>query len=85
MNSEKIKATEKRTDPVLPDQGGRSMPVDPLAVYPAREEAVRQRAHEKYQQRGRQQGRAIDDWLEAEQEITTAHLPPAETPNNDIS
>lgn len=30
---------------------------------------VASRAYELYIQRGRQQGRALDDWLEAEQEL----------------
>jgi Protein of unknown function (DUF2934) len=79
MNSDKTSAIVKRADPVLPDQGGRSMPVDPFPAYSAREQAVRQRAYEIYEQRGRQQGRAVDDWLAAETEITTADLPPAKT------
>lgn len=33
------------------------------------EEEIRQHAYYLYEQRGRQDGRATDDWLEAEREI----------------
>ena len=31
---------------------------------------IEQRAHELYEQRGRQNGYALQDWLQAEQELT---------------
>ncbi len=34
------------------------------------EEKIRQRAHELYELRGREHGRDLDDWLEAESELT---------------
>jgi len=60
----------KRTDPVLPDQGGRSMPSDPRHVssLPA-EEAIRVRAYQLYEERGRVDGQALKDWLNAEAQI----------------
>lgn len=62
----------KRSDPVLPDQGGRSMLIDPLnPVGPAREELVRRKAYEIYEQRGREQGRDMDHWLTAEHELAS--------------
>jgi hypothetical protein len=33
------------------------------------EEQIRRRAHELYEQRGREEGHALDDWLQAESEI----------------
>lgn len=33
------------------------------------DEAVRSRAYEKYEERGREQGHDLDDWLEAEREL----------------
>ncbi len=33
-----------------------------------REEEVRSRAYRLYEERGRQDGRALDDWLQADQE-----------------
>lgn len=33
------------------------------------EEAIRNRAHEIFQQRGGEPGRDLDDWLEAEREL----------------
>ncbi len=59
----------KRTDPVLPDQGGRMIAVDPLGTNANREEKVRLRAYQLYEQRGRKEGYADEDWLEAESQI----------------
>ncbi|HKU28640.1 MAG TPA: DUF2934 domain-containing protein [Candidatus Sulfotelmatobacter sp.] len=56
-------------DPVLPDQGGRMMPVDPLGINASREEAVRKKAYEIYEQRGRENGNALQDWAEAERAL----------------
>ena len=56
-------------DPVLPDQGGRMMPVDPLGINASPEEAVRKKAYKIYQQRGRENGNALQDWVEAELEL----------------
>jgi P-type Cu2+ transporter len=36
------------------------------------QERIRQRAYELYEQRGRQDGHAEQDWLEAEREISKA-------------
>jgi|SRR5688572_5812418 len=49
-----------------------------------REERIRQRAYERYQQRGADDGRDFDDWLEAEREEdaqfdSTKH-PPVDIP-----
>jgi hypothetical protein len=34
------------------------------------EEQLRQRAYELYEERGREEGHEVDDWLRAEEEIT---------------
>lgn len=48
----------------------RSEPVTTL-LDPARlEEEIRRRAYELYEARGRQDGHELDDWLEAEADIT---------------
>lgn len=60
---------DKVVDPVLPDQGGRLMASDPGHVIPTSDEDLRRRAYHKYEQRGREDGRALDDWLAAESEI----------------
>ena len=39
-------------------------------AHPNLEEEVRHRAYELYEQRGRQDGRDLDDWLQAEAEVT---------------
>ena len=54
----------KRTDPVLPMQGGRQTQVDPGGG--AREEAVRRRAYQLFEKRGRKDGYDLQDWLDAE-------------------
>jgi hypothetical protein len=72
---------EKHSDPVVPDQAGRLMPADPLGisspdevkrkfnVNSALDEVVRQRAYEIYEQHGREEGYALDHWLQAEYEL----------------
>ena len=37
---------------------------------PEFQEQVRRRAHEVYEQRGREEGHRLDDWLQAEAEVT---------------
>jgi hypothetical protein len=39
------------------------------------EESIRRRAYELYEQRGRIEGFALDDWLQAEREILGAGRP----------
>lgn len=56
-------------DPVVPDQSGRLMPIDPLGTNAPVEEVVRRRAYEIYQQRGREDGQAVQHWLQAESEV----------------
>jgi hypothetical protein len=36
------------------------------------EEAIRRRAYERYEERGKQDGQELDDWLEAEREVLEA-------------
>jgi len=56
-------------DPVLPDQSGHFMRINPQNDELQRMEEVRQRAYQLYEARGRQGGLAIDDWLAAEAQI----------------
>ena len=44
-------------------------PTSEPGASPVTEEAIRERAYELYQQRGRQDGQAIEDWLAAEAEL----------------
>jgi hypothetical protein len=37
---------------------------------PELQEQIRRRAHELYEQRGRDEGHEVDDWLQAESEVT---------------
>ena len=36
-------------------------------------EQIRARAHELFEQRGREEGHDVDDWLQAEAEVTKQH------------
>ena len=41
------------------------------------EENIRHRAYQLYEERGREDGRALDDWLRAEAEVNSTRVPPA--------
>ena len=56
-------------------------PISEPAVSSVTEKAIRERAYELYEQRGRQDGHALDDWLAAESEIMT---PKSERPLSGI-
>jgi hypothetical protein len=60
-------------DPVLPNQGGRMMHSDPDQSFPVTEDELRYRAYMIFEERGRFDGRALDDWLAAEAEIHHQH------------
>ncbi len=65
------KGTRKKADPVVSDQGGRLMQVDPHgSPNAAREEVIRRKAYEIYEVRGKTDGHALDDWLEAEELVS---------------
>jgi hypothetical protein len=55
MSRQKIKS---KMDPVLPDQAGHSMRIDPQNDEIERIEEVRQRAHQLYEARVRRRGHA---------------------------
>ena len=66
--------SEQKIDPVLPDQGGRMTASDPAiqpspAVAEPAEETVRRKAYELYELKGRKDGEALNDWVEAEVQI----------------
>jgi len=52
--------------------------LDQLLEPQTEEDEIRLRAYELYEQRGRQPGRALEDWLIAEREIRALHgwVPP---------
>jgi Protein of unknown function (DUF2934) len=56
-----MKSTRTKALPTVVDPRPRSIA--------ALEEQVCRRAHELYEQRGREEGHALDDWLQAETEI----------------
>lgn len=45
-------------------------PIDIGLRNPELEEQIRHRAYSFYEQRGRQEGHDLDDWLQAEAEVT---------------
>jgi hypothetical protein len=59
----------KNADPVLPDQSGRLMLVDPFGTNAPEDETVRRRAYEIYEQSGREDGHDLEHWLKAECEV----------------
>jgi hypothetical protein len=44
-------------------------PISEPAASSVTEETIRERAYELYEQRGRQDGHAVEDWLAAEAEL----------------
>jgi hypothetical protein len=46
---------------------------DQLLEPQAEQDEIRKRAYDLYEQRGRQPGRALEDWLTAEREIRAFH------------
>lgn len=49
-------------------------PVSTVDVPSSLEDRIRTRAYELYEQRGREDGRDIEDWLRAEAELTSSEL-----------
>jgi DUF2934 family protein len=57
----------KHTSPAaIPNQ----TPTKVTKSTPDIQEQIRRRAHELYEQRGRHDGHELDDWLQAESEVT---------------
>ena len=69
MSSRQVPGEIHSGDPVLNNQGGRMMKSDPLQAFPTREERLRLRAYQIFEQRGHRDGNDLDDWLAAEAEI----------------
>ncbi|MGZ4834641.1 MAG: DUF2934 domain-containing protein, partial [Terriglobales bacterium] len=63
------KKAKNNSDPVLPDQAGRLMAVDPMGTNAPQEQIIRRKAYEIYEQRGREDGNEVQHWLEAEREL----------------
>jgi Protein of unknown function (DUF2934) len=60
---------QKFVDPVVSDQSGRQMPIDPFGTNAPIEQEIRLKAYEIYERRGRAEGQALDHWLEAERQL----------------
>ena len=66
------RTSKAKSDPVLPDQGGRLTPIDPMdPSHAPREELVRRKAYELYELRGKTEGHAMEDWVKTESKIET--------------
>jgi Protein of unknown function (DUF2934) len=68
LKEEKAMVSARRT-PVDPSQNE-----TPPTASPAVQDQIRQRAYEIYEQRGRQDGLADEDWLQAEAEILDTNV-----------
>jgi hypothetical protein len=58
----------KNAAPAEPSRESNSQVAEPMA-----REAVALRAYELFQERGREPGRDVDDWLRAEHEVEETH------------
>ena len=60
------------TSPSLPSGGKTGQPDRAVPVATPEASRIAERAYELYVQRDRQDGRAVEDWLEAEQQLLEA-------------
>ena len=60
------------TSPSLPSGGKGGQPDRAVPVAAPEASRIAERAHELYVQRDRQDGRAMEDWLKAEQQLLQA-------------
>jgi hypothetical protein len=56
--------------PPRPPEFANQTPTKVTKSTPDLQEKIRRRAHELYEQRGRDHGHELDDWLQAESEVT---------------
>lgn len=81
MDTQSLGTAERAARRVVRQEGTRPVrqetpvaPVAPLAPSNGGEQldaGIRRRAYELYEQRGAQDGQALDDWLQAERELLT--------------
>jgi len=57
-------------EPARPTAIPRQTPTQVTKSTPDLQEQIRRRAYELYEQRGRDDGHELDDWLQAESELT---------------
>jgi hypothetical protein len=63
--------TKRKKTPVTPhNQATRTLATAAVERLESLEQTIRQRAYELYDARGREQGHHIEDWLQAEAEVT---------------
>jgi hypothetical protein len=60
--------SERKSTAAKPAAGLRSVKA-PSTSAATREEEVRSRAYRLYEERGREDGHALDDWLQADEEV----------------
>jgi hypothetical protein len=77
--SEPSERTVERNDDAVNDElaGMGTEPTEPSSEPSSRtadhDDAVARRAYRRYEERGHEHGRDLDDWLEAEREVTRGH------------
>ena len=71
--SSKPRTSRKSKQPAT--EGGRE---EGSVVNPAREEEIKRRAYEIYIERGKEPGRDLEDWLQAERELASHEITPQE-------
>ena len=64
-------STAKTIDSTKPTQTDTSVEAEEPVMQSTREQEIRTRAYEIYLQRGAQVGYEVEDWLQAERELTT--------------
>jgi len=64
------RCSKRKECPPWPKILQRNHPLQWRAAPKRLENQIRQRAYELYEERGREDGRDLDDWLRAEEEIT---------------
>ena len=65
----KPKVSESKAPQAIPAKAAEA--VEASTANAAREEDIRRRAYEIYLERGAEPGRELEDWLQAERELTT--------------
>jgi hypothetical protein len=65
---------ERRNTPMPPKPTSTTQLKPQNEITPELEQAISARAYELFEQRGREDGRAVDDWLQAETELTSQRI-----------
>ena len=69
----KSSAKSKTITPINQGDGAAQPGVTAIQAFPVIEEAIRCRAYELYEERGRQEGFHLEDWTRAEEEVLSRY------------